>query len=641
MLSERSDFILNLLLENRFVSLDELTSLLGVSTKTIKNSLNEIDSFLLNHGFSNLNKKSIVRYSIDDSVEEIKNQLDREDRVEKIFWEEPDFRQAFLFHTLFWKENRITVELLEENLFVSRSTVNNDIKNLKSKLKNWNLKIIFEKKNGFFIVGPEADQRDAYFFFINDLNNTINIEFPDEDEQFLNYWLTSLEKKIGIVLTYQSFRNCLFKLKVIIKRIKQKYTIPSEYSIIANNPNSSIRYSAERNLLAAFFNIRISLNEFAFLFRQIQSSTILKNEVVTDGYKFDLNIFVNKLIKEISDKLNINLMDSTKLHEQLALHFQGTLSSRYEEVVDLITEETLLQIINMYPKIYNIIEASMIKNTSPELSILINKKEYSFITLHIVSAIEELKNKIEESLKVVVVCHMGIGTSQFLKSRLAHHFKFSAKIEDRINKELHSEDNDLIISTIFLEDMKDNYVKVSPYLNEVDYRIIKDTINNIVEKKLKSLKQKGIYEPMLDELLNADTIDINVRVNSWKEAVQYGGCLLEKNHSIDANYTKQMVEAVKKYGPYIVIAPGVALAHASSKDGVKKIGMSLITLDKGVNFGNPENDPVNIVICLAAVDHNTHLKALSELVSLLDDKDFVNMLLSSDKATILKKINKN
>lgn len=87
-----------------------------------------------------------------------------------------------------------------------------------------------------------------------------------------------------------------------------------------------------------------------------------------------------------------------------------------------------------------------------------------------------------------------------------------------------------------------------------------------------------------------------------------------------------MKEAVKTLGPYIVIAPGIAMPHARPEMGAKKIGMSLITLTQPVNFGHPENDPVKIVVCLCSTDSITHLKALSQLMQFLDNKDVSELL---------------
>jgi len=55
--------------------------------------------------------------------------------------------------------------------------------------------------------------------------------------------------------------------------------------------------------------------------------------------------------------------------------------------------------------------------------------------------------------------------------------------------------------------------------------------------------------------------------------------------------------------------------------------MSLITLRTPVNFGHRKNDPVKIVVCLCAVDNNSHIKALSQLVKFLSSEDVQSVLI--------------
>lgn len=90
-----------------------------------------------------------------------------------------------------------------------------------------------------------------------------------------------------------------------------------------------------------------------------------------------------------------------------------------------------------------------------------------------------------------------------------------------------------------------------------------------------------------------------------------------------------MISAVEEFGPYMVIAPGIAIPHARPEDGALAVGLSLITLDTPVNFGNPENDPVSLVICLCSTDSESHLDALARLVSLLEDKSNVDGILDA------------
>lgn len=89
-----------------------------------------------------------------------------------------------------------------------------------------------------------------------------------------------------------------------------------------------------------------------------------------------------------------------------------------------------------------------------------------------------------------------------------------------------------------------------------------------------------------------------------------------------------MIEAVHQHGPYINIGKNIALAHARPENGVKHLGMSLMKLDKPVDLVDQAH-PVTIFITLAAIDNTAHLKALSELASLLGKEDKLEQLLNA------------
>ena len=60
-----------------------------------------------------------------------------------------------------------------------------------------------------------------------------------------------------------------------------------------------------------------------------------------------------------------------------------------------------------------------------------------------------------------------------------------------------------------------------------------------------------------------------------------------------------------------MLAPGVALAHAQPDGSVTHTAMSAMTVPEGVSFGHDGNDPVRLVLCLAAADSTSHLEAQS------------------------------
>ena len=145
---------------------------------------------------------------------------------------------------------------------------------------------------------------------------------------------------------------------------------------------------------------------------------------------------------------------------------------------------------------------------------------------------------------------------------------------------------------------------------------------------------------MLEDLLTESFIATNGQAHNWEEAISKAGNLLIENQTVDPLYVQNMIQAVHDFGPYIVIAPGIALAHASSKEGINRISMSLLTLATPVSFGSKLHDPVHAVFALATTAHDSHLTALSELVRLLGQEEFLQALKDNNKETILHIIHK-
>ena len=138
---------------------------------------------------------------------------------------------------------------------------------------------------------------------------------------------------------------------------------------------------------------------------------------------------------------------------------------------------------------------------------------------------------------------------------------------------------------------------------------------------------------MLADLLNEKTVEIGVEATDWEDAIRKGAQPLLRNGSIEPRYVDAMIDAVKKLGPYIAIAPGIAIAHARPEEGVKKMGVSLITLRTPVCVGHSETVPITRLITLAAVDHEAHIHGLSALAAFLSDSDRFERLVGAQSVS--------
>jgi PTS system ascorbate-specific IIA component len=140
----------------------------------------------------------------------------------------------------------------------------------------------------------------------------------------------------------------------------------------------------------------------------------------------------------------------------------------------------------------------------------------------------------------------------------------------------------------------------------------------------------------LDEILDSEMIRVGVRVADWQAAIAAAGELLVRVGAVEERYVNAMIRVATELGPYIVVAPGVAMPHARPDDGVIRTALSLVVLANPVEFGNEENDPVDIVIGLAADDHDEHIELMGQLATMLDTVTVVEAFRSAATAESIR-----
>ncbi len=142
----------------------------------------------------------------------------------------------------------------------------------------------------------------------------------------------------------------------------------------------------------------------------------------------------------------------------------------------------------------------------------------------------------------------------------------------------------------------------------------------------------------LSSLISKETVQAKVLVKDWEEATDYVGKLLVSAEKITPDYIAAMKRVLKELGAYAVIAPGIVLLHARPEDGVVEACLGLITLSDPVPFGHSENDPVDLVFALGAVDKLAHISALQQLAEMLGDAEKLQEIRSASSDDSLLKI---
>jgi PTS system ascorbate-specific IIA component len=147
----------------------------------------------------------------------------------------------------------------------------------------------------------------------------------------------------------------------------------------------------------------------------------------------------------------------------------------------------------------------------------------------------------------------------------------------------------------------------------------------------------------LEDLIRPELVKIGVKAKDWQEAILAAGKLMVDAKAVDDRFPPAMIRVAEEFGPYIVIAPGVALPHARPEDGVIKASIAIVRLIEPVEFGNVDNDPVFLLVALAAIDHEQHIQGLSQVANILGDEESLEKLRTAKTEQELRAIfiNKN
>jgi len=135
-----------------------------------------------------------------------------------------------------------------------------------------------------------------------------------------------------------------------------------------------------------------------------------------------------------------------------------------------------------------------------------------------------------------------------------------------------------------------------------------------------------------------EAVVLGATASSWRDALRLAGGALVASGAATDPYTDAMIGLVEEHGPYIVISPGLAFAHARPGPAVLRDGLSVVTLESPVAFGHPHNDPVRVVLGFAVAGVGAHLESIGEIANLFNDATVTGQLAAAATADEVRTI---
>jgi|SRR5690625_2918422 len=615
----------------------QLSSELNVSSKTIRNDIKELNSQLREYGIyieAIRGKGYVLKAENKEGLHDFFQSYtdDISTRIPKTSEE----RTMYLLETFLYSTQYIKIDDLCEELFVSRSTLQNNLNSVRDILKKYDLFLEQKPHYGIKIKGKESSIRFCISEYI--FNQTPLTMEPQ--------WLSILSKKEfeiiresilkqlrehRIVISDISFHNLLTHLIIAYKRIfeqKPVQMMKREYKELKSKKEYKV---AEKILddIEHALDVHFPNNEVAYLSIHLQGTKLASS---MNGEKdFDSLIdhevyaLAKDLIHRIEQFYNLGISKDQQLLINLSLHLKPAIN-RYHYNMN-IRNPMLEEIKLKFPLSF---EAAL---TGAEViyeryDFEVNEDEVAYIALHLEAAREKAKGTSPQRKKCLIVCASGLGSAQLLfykiENELGHriHVVGTTEYYNLSNENL--EDIDFIISTIPIEqELGIPVIQVSTILGESDLSLIENKIEN--------------RESSLHTYITPRNTFLNQQFNTPEEIIRFLTKKVIKDNQASDHYTDSVLEreaqAPTSFGNL------VALPHPL-EPGTNQTFLSILTLEKPIDWGEKH---VQLVILLN-VNRNKKddLKPMfKSLVRLIDNKDAIYKLIESHTFEEIEHIIKN
>lgn len=131
------------------------------------------------------------------------------------------------------------------------------------------------------------------------------------------------------------------------------------------------------------------------------------------------------------------------------------------------------------------------------------------------------------------------------------------------------------------------------------------------------------------ELLDKKNVRIIDKAEDWKDAIRISVQPLEEQGYVEARYKEEIISKVEELGPYIILAPSIALPHARPEQGVIQSQVAITLFREDVSF-NKKDTTAKLFITLAAADSNSHLNTLMAISNVLQNEEYCEKILQAE-----------
>ncbi|MGL5867821.1 BglG family transcription antiterminator [Clostridium chrysemydis] len=633
MLNSRQANIIDILNDNNdWITGKELSKILTVSDRTIRLDISSINNYY-NCVLIQSNKR--FGYKIN---KELLNKQDIE--IKGVIPQNSKERCVYVIQKLLFKSQEINLISLQEQVFVSGYSIDNDIKKIRKIISKYPNLSLVRSKNHIRLEGNEGDKRRLYKHLLTKEIRGNFINLNSIADLWNNFDFLEVKDILEEILEKYNYkiREMIFPMIMIHAGVAIERIFDHNYLKYLND-SEKLKESVEYKISREFFNevskrinielVDAEINRFALLLMGKKSSQFRK-DILKEELNEDVDALTEEVILEIKDHYDIDFRYDSDLRVGLSMHLQALLERQKNNIN--VTNAYIQDIKRKYPLVFEM-AVSAGEVIQKGIGEKINENELSFIALHLGAAYERV-NIIKKHKGVIIIPYNKMLSKMCIEkinNRFSDRMEIVAVHNFFEESKILEDEADLIITTAKLKHTLDiQTVNISLFVNYEDESKIFQTLNNLDKKN-----SQGDFVELINNLMRKDLFYRKNSMESAKEVIEFLSDELIKKGLVDENYKEDVLKREEISSTSFIY--GFAVPH-SIEVTAKESCISTMILDNPVKWGEYD---VKLIVLVAIRETGTSLlKTFFDWLSsvVLDKNKFSKLLEVKSFEELMKEI---
>ena len=578
------------------------------------------------------------------------------------------------------KDEYLSLNHFIDELEVSRNTVLRDLKEVDQRIEPYSLKLVYSRKDGYYIQGDEWDKRKLLsdllitvgqnYHGIDLISKYANIE-PNAIET-MKKRVELVEQDLDVQFTDEWLKILPLLLILLIRRAQKGRLISYSFKINEAELSDTKEYLAADRVI---WDVeRLTENERVYLTMVLLTANLSRANILSATEISNMKAALEAVIEKFGKIVGIQLKNKEVLLNRLLVHMRPAyyrikyhlnLQTKYFQEN---TDKDLSSLFYLVKKASGPL-TNFFKEPLPDAELFMISL---FIGSHMVGTSDIVSE--DNRIKAIIVCPNGISIATMLEHslrKLLPEVNFVAVISAREFYK-NTYDADYVFSAVPLKTDKQVFV-VNSFLTAEEKKQLRQkflrttytgqtnkvTPENILEviEKHTTIKDEGaLYEDVLalfnpkesvilstkknglTDMLTEKNIMMIENITDWHRVLDMLAAPLKETHIITPNYVEAVKQEMAVLPDYVVLRNKIALPHTVAEAGALGVGITLAVVKKGIVTKSGQR--IHTIIFLASNNKEEHIDLILEIMDLAGSTAVDQLEEATDKPKMLEIIRK-